>query len=65
MTLTPHPVPQLLDPWLLELLPPPQATTNRLVAMSSPTPAANLPTRIVWGGRAFIIAFPFDSASGP
>jgi hypothetical protein len=50
---------------LLELLPPPQATANRLVAMSSPTPAANLPTRIVWGARAFIIAFPFDSASDP
>ena len=49
---------------LLELLLPPQATTNRLVAMSSPTPAATLPTRIVLGARAFIIAVPFDSASG-
>src|SRR3954447_15318138 len=41
---------------LLALLPPPQATRKRLVAMSSPTPAANLPRRrIVWGDRALFI----------
>src|SRR3954452_10062615 len=47
---------------LLELLLPPQATTNRLVTMSSPTLAAHLPRRLVRGGRAFFIVFPFESS---
>src|SRR6476646_2232112 len=45
---------------LLELLLPPQAATKRLVAMRSPTAAAHLWRRIVWGDREVFIGLPFD-----
>src|SRR6476620_11616887 len=52
-----------LDVLLLELLSPPQAATNRLVAKSKPTPVTHLPRRLIWGRRAFSIVFPFARSS--